>query len=407
MSRASRRLQPGDLRGVARLGVGAVGKITELVEALHAAIARVPGTAAASPAGRTRGITGLAYAGVRSATRLTGLGLDAALRLQAPRRIGQLPSSESRCAAIAALNGVLGDHLAASHNPLAIRMRLRREGRSLALRRDSLIEAFPDASGHVVVMAHGLCMSDRQWLRDGHDHGAALAHDLGCSVLYLHYNSGLPIAVNGRGFARLLESLTKAWPVPIERLSIVGHSMGGLVARSACLHAARNGHEWPCLLDTIVFLGTPHLGAPLERGGHWLEQLLQASAYSAPFARLGAIRSAGITDLRQGRIDDRPTSDPDEEARSAPPRSLAIAATLGRRDGDLKDRLLGDGLVPLASALGTDARTERALSPRTERSVQYETSHLALLDRAEVYRLIRNWLAAGRPEEVGARRSAV
>ncbi|MCO5101321.1 MAG: GPI inositol-deacylase [Burkholderiaceae bacterium] len=405
MSRSARRLPSDDLRGVARLGIGTVGKITELVEALHVAIARVPGAAAPSPAGRMRGITGFAYASVRGATRLTGLGLDAALRRLAPRRVAELPSSDARCAAVAALNGVLGDHLSASRNPLAVRMRLRRDGRALVLRRDSLVEAFPDAAGHVVVLAHGLCMSDRQWLRNGHDHGAALARDLGCSVLYLHYNSGLPIALNGRGFARLLESLAKAWPVPIERLSIVGHSMGGLVARSACLHAARNGQEWPRLLDTIVFLGTPHLGAPLERGGHWLEQLLRASPYSAPFGKLGAIRSAGITDLRHGRIDDRPTRDPDAETPSAPPRSLAIAATLGRRDGDLKDRLLGDGLVPLASALGMGARTERALSRHIERSVQYETSHLALLDRPDVYRLIRDWLAAG-PAGAEDRRSA-
>jgi pimeloyl-ACP methyl ester carboxylesterase len=280
-------------------------------------------------------------------------------------------------------------------------MRLRRDGRPLDLRRDALGDAFPDAGGHVVVLAHGLCMSDRQWLRDGHDHGAALARDLGCSVLYLHYNSGLPIAVNGRAFARLLESLAKAWPVPIERLSIVGHSMGGLVARSACLHAARNGHAWLRLLDTIVFLGTPHRGAPLERGGHWLEQLLRVSPYSAPFARLGEIRSAGITDLRHGRIDDRPAGDPDEDPDEnppvAPPRTLAIAATLGRRNGDLKDRLLGDGLVPLASALGEATPTERALSPQAAQSVLYEASHLALLDRAEAYRLIRDWLASPGP----------
>ncbi|MDT3679522.1 MAG: alpha/beta hydrolase [Burkholderiaceae bacterium] len=393
MSKSARHLQPHDLLGIARLGVAGTAKITELVEALHAAIAGVPTTAPSLPAGGTRGLTGLVYASVRGATQITGLGLDAALGWLAPRLIGQAPSSDARCAAVAALNGVLGDHLAASRNPLAIRMRLRREGRPLALRRDSLTAAFPDASGHVVVLAHGLCMGDRQWLRNGHDHGAALARDLGCSVLYLNYNSGLPIAVNGREFARLLESLAKAWPVPIERLSIVGHSMGGLLARSACLHASRSGHAWLRRLDAMVFLGTPHRGAPLERGGHWFEQLLGVSAYSAPFARLGEIRSSGITDLRHGRIDDRPPIEPDEERRSAPPRSLAIAATLGRRDGDLKDRLLGDGLVTLASALGRATRTERALFPRGARSVQYEAGHLALLERPAVYRQIRDWLA--------------
>src|SRR5690606_26992599 len=144
---------------------------------------------------------------------------------------------------------------------------------------DSLAAVCPDAGKHVVVLVHGLCMNDRQWLRNGHDHGASLERDLRCPVLYLHYNSGLPISRNGRNFARLLESLIKAWPTPIERLSIVGHSMGGLVARSACLHAQRSGHAWLHSLDAIVFLGTPHRGAPLERGGHWLERLLSVSPY--------------------------------------------------------------------------------------------------------------------------------
>lgn len=393
MSRGVRHLQPEDLQGVARLGIGATTRVTELVEALHATIARVPGTRAPSHPARTKGITGLVYASVRGATRVAGRGLDATLGWLAPRWIAETPSTEARCAAIAALNGVLGDHLATSRNPLAIRMRMRRNGRPLVLRPDSLAAAFPDASGHVVVLVHGLCMSDRQWLRNGHDHGAALERDLHCSVLYLHYNSGLPIAMNGRNFARLLESLTTAWPAPIERLSIIGHSMGGLVARSACLHAERRGHAWLHKLDAMVFLGTPHRGAPLERGGHRLERLLRASPYSAPFARLGEIRSAGVTDLRYGRIDDRPASKPGRNAPRTPARALAIAATLGRRNGDLKDRLLGDGLVPLASALGMATRAERALFPRAARSIQYETGHLALLDRPAVYRRIRDWLA--------------
>lgn len=393
MSKAKRHLQPGDLRGAARLGIDATTRITELVEALHASIARLPGSRAPLHAARTRGITGLVYASVRGVTRITGHGLDAALDWLAPRLVAETPSTEARCATLAALNGVLGDHLAASRNPLAIRMRLRRDGRPIALQPDSLAAAFPDASSHVVVLVHGLCMNDRQWLRNGHDHGAALERDLPCSVLYLHYNSGLPIGRNGRNFARLLDSLAKAWPVPIQRLSIVGHSMGGLVARSACLHAERSGHAWLRSLDAIVFLGTPHRGAPLERGGHWFERLLRVSAYSAPFTRLGGIRSAGITDLRHGRIDDRPTGGQAANAPATAVRTLAIAATLGRRDGDLKDRLLGDGLVPLASALGSATRTDRALFPRGARSVQYETSHLALLDRPSVYRRIRDWLA--------------
>lgn len=436
MQRITRHLQPGDLRGVARLAVRATTDLTSLAEALHAEIVRFPMVFGRSPTGRTRGLTGLVYATVRGVTRGVGSGIDAALGWLAPRLIAETPSTTARRAAIAALNGVLGDHLAATRNPLAIRMALRHAGRPLRLQRDALAAAFPDAHPHVVVLAHGLCMNDLQWLRDGHDHGAALARDLPCTPLYLHYNSGLPISVNGRRFARLLQTLAAQWPVPLERLSIVGHSMGGLVARSACAHGARLGHDWFDRLDAIVFLGTPHRGAPLERGGHWFESLLEVSPYSAPFARLGRIRSAGITDLRHGtvldancgsdRIDrangangaggangasganrangasgasgaDRGPAPSADTGEIAPlprqVRCLAIAGTLGSRGGDLKDRLVGDGLVPLASALGRGGRSHRSLFARDSQWVSYETSHLDLLARPAVYRRLRQWLA--------------
>jgi len=397
MNRLTRHLRPEDLRGATRLAVRATTDLTSLVEALHAEIARVPLLTGRSASGRTRGLTGLVYRTVRGVTRGVGAGLEGALGWLAPRLIAETPSTAARCAAVAALNGVLGDHLAVTRNPLVVRMTIRREGRSLRLERTALADAYPDARGHVVVLAHGLCMNDLQWVRNGHDHGAALARDVGCTPLYLHYNSGLPIALNGRRFARLLQTLVAQWPVPVERLSILAHSMGGLIARSACLHGARRSHAWLDRLDAIVFLGTPHRGAPLERGGHWLERLLEISPYSAPFARLGRIRSAGITDLRHGTVSG-PGSEADQPHSCVPPlppgvRCLAIGATLGRRTGDLKDRLVGDGLVPLASALGRGGRGTPPLFSRDAQWIAYECSHLDLLDRPGVYERIRRWLS--------------
>ncbi len=209
-------------------------------------------------------------------------------------------------------------------------MRLRRDGHALRLQRAALAEALPAARSHIVVLAHGLCMNDLQWQRSSHHHGAALEQDLDCTPLYLHYNSGLPIALNGRRFARLLEMLVAQWPVSVERLSIVGHSMGGLVARSACVHGARHGHTWLGRLDAMVFLGTPHRGAPLERGGHWFETLLQVSPYSAPFARLGKIRSAGITDLRHSAVFG-PGSEGDQAGAHVPPLPEGVRCLGDRR----------------------------------------------------------------------------
>ncbi|HMM84774.1 alpha/beta hydrolase [Azohydromonas sp.] len=396
-------IHPADLRGVARLATDATAGLTDLVEAMHARIARVPLVGRAAPDGRTGGITGLVYGSVRGVTRLVGGGVDALLGLvaQALPASGTTPERE---AVVAALNGVLGDHLEASGNPLAIAMSLRHGGRTLPLERDALAERLPDAGPRLVVLLHGLCMNDLQWTRAGHDHGAALQRDLGYTPVYLHYNSGRHISSNGRALAPLIERLVDQWPQPLQRLVLVGHSMGGLVARSA-LHAARDaGLRWPARVDDLVFLGTPHHGAPLERAGNWVDVLLGAAPYAAPLARLGKVRSAGITDLRHGNLLDEDWDGHDRFVRRgdrrrplplpAGVRCFALAATTGTRPGDVKDRLLGDGLVPLASALGRHAQPGRTLAFAPDRQwVGQGMNHLDLLSRPEVYAQLRRWLA--------------
>ena len=259
-------------------------------------------------------------------------------------------------------------------------------------------------------------MSDGQWSRAEHDHGAALARDLGYTPVYLHYNTGLHISLNGRALADRLERLIDAWPRPLDRVVVLAHSMGGLVARSALHHGQHAGHRWPARLDDLVFLATPHEGAPLERAGHWIDVVLGATPYAAPFARLGKLRSAGITDLRHGFLLDEDWVGRDRFAsahapRRAPPlpegvRCHAIAATLGRRDGDLKDRLLGDGLVPLDSALGRHPDAGRSLRlPDDRQWIGYEMNHLDVLSDAAVYAQLRQWLGGSEADPGTARRS--
>ena len=129
-----------------------------------------------------------------------GHGLDTLLAQLEPL-LGERSTWPGREALLAALNGVLGDYLAAPSNPLAITMHLRRGGVALPLEREPLAAAIPDAGGKLLVLVHGLCMNDLQWRRKGHDHGAALARDLGYTPVYLHYNSGLHVSTNGRAFA--------------------------------------------------------------------------------------------------------------------------------------------------------------------------------------------------------------
>jgi hypothetical protein len=396
-------LHASDLRGAARLATDATTGLTSLVEAVHERIARVPLLDPRPLDGRTGGVTGLVYRTVHGVTRLVGGSVDALLGLLAPAG-GPAHPSAGREAFVAALNGVLGDHLAATANPLATPISLCSHGRPLALQPDALAAHLPHASGRLLVLAHGLCMNDRQWRRKGHDHGEALAREHGCTPVYLRCNSGLHVSINGRALAGLLEQLVAAWPRPVDRLVLLGHSMGGLVLRSALHHGAMAGHAWPARVRDLVCLGTPHHGAPLERAGRWVDLLLGATPYAAPFARLGKIRSAGITDLRHGLLLDEDWVGRDRFERGADRRQpvplpaqvrcFAVAATIGDSAGSLKDRLLGDGLVPLDSALGRHPDPRRTLAFGEDRQwVGHGMNHMDLLDRAEVFAVLRRWLA--------------
>jgi pimeloyl-ACP methyl ester carboxylesterase len=396
---------PGsDLRGINRLTFDAVIGLIGLVETMHGNIARWRGPFSSRSGGKTRGITRLVYRSIRGVTQLTGAGVDAALGLLDPILAAEHPPP-GREAVRAALNGVLGDHLVETANPLAIPMRLRHAGQPLHLQRDSLSSALTPLSGQLAVLVHGLCLNDRHWHRDGHDHGAALARDLGYTPLYLHYNTGLHISVNGRAFADLLQKLVAEWPVPLEELVMIGHSMGGLVARSACYYGASEGHDWLRHLRKLIFLGTPHHGAPMERGGQWLHLVLDKSRYTEALTHLGRIRSAGITDLRYGNLLDGDWQDRDRfkhvgDARQAVPlpegvHSFAIAASTGSRANGLRDRLLGDGLVPVSSALGQHEEVHRALSiPENRQWIGRDMNHFDLLSRHDVYKQITFWLGS-------------
>lgn len=395
---ALQRLLP-DLRGAARLAVDATLGVTTLVEAMHAGIASLPWVPA--PA-RTRGITGLVYRTVRRTTRVAGHGLETAFALlEGPASrttgFGSEPepdgdaswrgSGTGRDTLRSVLNGMIGDHLAATANPLALAMTLRHRGRALQLDRTALRAALPLSTGRVLVLLHGLCMNDRQWHRDGHDHGAELARDGGYTPVHLRYNSGLPVHVNGASFAASMASLLAEWPVPIERVVLLAHSMGGLVARSAIHQGLAAGQAWASRVDDVVFLGTPHHGAPLERAGHMIDLLLDAAPYAAPLARVGRIRSAGIVDLRRGRI----TADARPVPLSDGPRWHSVAARAGNGRG--RPRVIGDGLVPVDSALGRHPDPARHLQFASERLAVFDDMHhMALLARPEVTRMLTRWL---------------
>jgi pimeloyl-ACP methyl ester carboxylesterase len=368
-----------DLRAASRLLVDATTGTTGVVEQMHHAIASGP---FAWPA---RQLSGLVYSGIRGVTRAVGVAIDQALEQLAPL-LGETVPGPERLAVLAALNGVIGDLLAQTGSALAQPMELHRG-------------TVAPPSRKVLVLVHGSSMNDLQWKRHGHDHGAALERDLGFTAVYVRYNSGLHASVNGRQLAALLERQLATWPVPVDELVLLGFSMGGLVARSACHLAELEGFGWRRKLSALVCLGTPHHGSPLERGGSWADALLGVSRYSAPLAKLGKLRSAGVTDLRFGYVldehwqgKDRFELGSDERTPLPLPRGVRCYAVAATQSAATVSPLRSDGLVPVASALGQARGPLRLEFPEEHQCVVYGAGHLDLLNRPEAYAAVFSML---------------
>ncbi|MBF0223931.1 MAG: hypothetical protein HQK76_00625 [Desulfobacterales bacterium] len=391
------------LRGAGFLIMDAITGITSLIENLHQTIGSFYGifSTPSTPDQNNTNIQGLIYQNISAISEIVGVSIDVLID-QLVSLFGEKDLAPGHEAILSALNGVLGDHLAISNNPLTITMQLRRNAAPLSIDDHTFSEELLKSGGKIALMVHGSCMNDLQWNRQGHDHGAALARDLGYLPIYLLYNTGLHISENGRSLSELLETFINQLPQPIEMV-IVAHSMGGLISRSACHYGKITGHTWLTYLRKIVFLGTPHHGAPLERGGNWLNLLMEISPYSAPFSRLGKIRSSGITDLRYGNLLDddwkgRDRFEPSGDNRVAAPlpddvQCYAIAVTIAKEPNEIGDHLIGDGLVTLNSALGRHENNDlNLLFPETHQWIGRDMNHLDLLNQSEIYETIKQWL---------------
>jgi hypothetical protein len=402
-----RHLRASDLRALAQLATQAAVGVTRIVEGVHQSVWGSLGVAGGKAKGQTGGVTGLVYKSIHAAALLLGTGAEALLSLLQPlleSATGEHRETPQREAVLAALNGVMGDRLAAGNNPLAIPMGLRYQGQVLDWQAPP---PMPGATGKVLLLIHGLCMNDLQWRTPHHgkdvDHGQALAAALGYTPVYLRYNSGLHTSQNGRELAGVLQQMFTHWPLAIDEISVLAHSMGGLLIRSAVHYAGEQRQDWLGRLKSIVFLGTPHHGAPLERLGNRVDAILGATPYSAPFAKLGHLRSAGITDLRYGHVLDDDWHGHDRFQRKADSRHFlplpqgvscfTVAATTAARRSPLADRLIGDGLVPVPSALGQHHDARRTLSfPKSAQFIAYRTKHIGLLSSPEVSRKLVHWL---------------
>ena len=337
-----------------------------------------------------------------------------------PTTAGDAWSPSDRAAQVlGALNGLKGDVIAADYAELAFEMALRnhvtddpKNNGDVTPTRAGLSAAYPDATGRIAVFVHGLCETDRSWWSGATKHhgepfvsyGTLLRADLGYTPAYLRYNSGLPIAENGRSLADLLDEVVAMWPVPVEDVVLIGHSLGGLVLRSACHRAELDGRSWVDLVRHVICVGTPHLGAPLERGVHRLVPVLGAIPETQPLAAILRDRSAGVKDLRRGvfAADEYHGDDPDEylahrrrEVPFLPGATYCfVGATITRDRHHPLGHLVGDLLVTYPSASGSGRR--RTIPFEIEHGAHVGgINHFDLLNHPTVYAHLRRWLSDG------------
>jgi pimeloyl-ACP methyl ester carboxylesterase len=405
----SENRQVDELRSLARLGFDELRRAAGGVGDVHRAVAE-RAFGATGPGGlpaRTLhdAISGGVYAGLGGATRLAGIAADAGLGRRAVRDGRRLSASPGGALLVGALNGLIGDTLEREGSDLRQPMSVRAGGRPVALERRALADAHPRAGGRLVVFLHGLMETEFSWRMgagpDGETYATRLRRDLACTPVELRFNSGRHISENGLSLADLLSELVAEWPAEVESLALVGHSMGGLVARSACYLGAERGDGWARLVRQVISLGTPHLGAPLAQGVHWLSAGLHALPETRPFASFLRRRSAGIRDLRQGSLVDADWRDCDPDAlRAAACQEVPllegathcfVTATVTRSGRDPIGRLLGDCLVLQPSASGR-SRTRRIPFEEEYGAHVGGTHHLALLNHPAVYERMVGWL---------------
>jgi pimeloyl-ACP methyl ester carboxylesterase len=398
--------KPDELRALTRLAASELAAGSTAIGGMHDAIAtRVFG--ALGPGARPvrlahDAIAGGVYASVGGAAALAGRVADRALSRRDPGAGRPISATPRGATALAVLNGLIGDALEEAGSDLHEPMALRLGGRVVASDARSLAAAFPSARPRLVVFLHGLMETEHAWrLGGGPPYGARLERELGCTALDVRYNSGRHISRNGRSLAELLERVVAEWPVEVEQVALVGHSMGGLVARSACHEAAADGSEWVRRVRHVVSLGTPHTGAPLVQALHYAAHALQAVPETRMFARLLRRRSAGIRDLRQGSLVDRDWKGRDPDAlRAAACAEVPllegathcfVTATITRDERHPLGRLIGDALVLTPSASGRSRA--RRIPFRAEHGLHVgRAHHLALLNHPAVYERLREWL---------------
>lgn len=248
------------------------------------------------------------------------------------------------------LNGLIGDKLALKKDSWSIPLSFRVDGRDVPVH-----ELDPALRGrHTVVFVHGLMADERIWKKFG-----GLKKDY--ATLYVRYNTGLHIYENGKLLAQLLNSLQKE--LRVKSLHLMGHSMGGLVIRSACHYGKRNRHVWVEKVRSIFLIAVPNAGAALEKLGHMTTGALNRIArwHLGTIGNILEQRSDGIKDLRLGSMLEEDWINSKMKPASVIDRAPVpplpgieyhiLVGNLSANEKSLMAKYFGDGLVTHSSAI--------------------------------------------------------
>jgi PGAP1-like protein len=406
-------MTPAELRAMSRLGGHAFAGLVSRIEQVH----RVVGGRAFGSIGPVSGPVRLIHDSVaRGVYRAVGnagpaagaLGGEAASLFGTLGHLGAASQPGASGVVLGVLNAVAGDRIGPDLAPLAIRMAVRVDGSDVALTAEQIRAAFPDATPKLAVFLHGLAETENSWLRHAsrsEPYGRQLQAEFGYTPVYVRYNTGRHVSDSGHDLARLLAELTAEWPGRVREIMLVGHSMGGLVIRSACHYGQQAGAPWVRRVRHVFYLGSPHLGAPLARVAGLAGWALSQLAETRPFADL-LTGSSGVKDLRHGYIlDDWADCGPDgcmhNHRRDVPllPRAshYVISAAVSANPDSPLGALVGDLLVQPASAHGRHGPRQYIPFPVHQTRGLGGIHHFDLLNHPDVWATMRGLLRPPQP----------
>ncbi|HEX5036940.1 MAG TPA: hypothetical protein VFX30_07250 [bacterium] len=311
---------------------------------------------------------------------------------------GIVSLSGDRLGYLCIVNGIIGDMLEERKSRLAIPMAFYSEGKRLT--------RLPD-SERICVLAHGMCTSEKDWGFQGNpskDYGSLLQADLGFFPIYLRYNTGLHISTNGKRFSDLLEKLVRRDPAKAKEIVLLGHSMGGLIFRSACYYGKKEKRAWIQRVKKIFYVGSPHWGTHFEKFGKLTTTVLQhiPTLPTKALAALIELRSAGIKDLRHGYLthEDWQRRGADDllyvHQNKTPLLKTAdhylICGTIAKSLDSRIARLFGDGMVHPGSGIGKGLLPSSRIPFLPDHTKIFPgIPHYNLMKSMRVYRQIREW----------------